>query len=158
MARRPSAPISGSPLMVALVVATTFSQAFNQSSCSSLSILIRNSTVFTEHTLHGAIAHAGRCVHRTSPHYRPRFCPYCMSHSSLRAVSSSNFQPILILIFDDAIREIAQRRIYCKAVAHPRSAWLLACDSLGAVLGILQRQAVSWSPIFLCPSRLGKHS
>ena len=103
------------------MVVTTFSP----SSCSSLSILIRNSTVLTEHTLHGG--HFSCSPVRPSnhsPHYSSialAFARICMSHTSLTAASSSNFQ--LILIFDDTIREIAQGRICCTA---PRSARFLA--------------------------------
>jgi hypothetical protein len=58
-----------------------------------------------------------------------------MSHPHLAASSSSNFQ----LIINSALKAY-EKRTKKDLLAHPLAAQLQACDSLGAILAILQQQ------------------
>jgi hypothetical protein len=58
-----------------------------------------------------------------------------MSHSHLAASSSSNFH----LIINNALKAY-EKRTKKDLLAHPLAAQLQACDSLGAVLTVLQQQ------------------
>ena len=115
-------------------------------------------------SFHGTYTTRAHCLCRPvrpsnhSRSYRPRFCPYCMSHTSLTAASSSNFQLILILIFDHTIQEIAQEKdlLYsnCSSTLRPAPGpQLPQRDSR-------YRSAASCLKVarLLGPSRLGEHS